>query len=276
MNIQTRLLHLLIITICFSFLPALAFADETDEQTEEVDRAAEYYQEALEAYSSGEFTRSAELLERAFAHDQNLVYKYNQVLAYQGAGEYEEALRVLDIYGDPMRADGRFDDITEIFEELNDAIAERDARLAEEETRRAEMEEKEEPEEIVAPPEPEGPNIVAYSLLGAGGASLAAGLLFSSGILIGDTITRLEDSRTSEGHQDIYGAGEFTRDDDMSRLRTHQTMSIIFLAGGVILGATGGTLLFLDGSGDNEEPGALTFRPTIGVDVAGASISGRF
>lgn len=105
---------LAIITVCFSATPAFAGEEE----------AKEYYSQAKDAYQAGEFAEAADLLERAYAEDPNLIYQYNRVLALQAMEEYEEALRVLDIYGNPMREDGRFDDIAEIRAQLEEAIAE--------------------------------------------------------------------------------------------------------------------------------------------------------
>src|SRR5690606_22327447 len=102
--------------------PTMAFAQDDARA-----RATQFYEQASEAYSQGHFARAIDLLERAFAHDQNLVYKYNQILAHQGLGQYEEALRILDIYAEPMESDGRFDDIMDIRAQLEEAIAEKDA-----------------------------------------------------------------------------------------------------------------------------------------------------
>lgn len=281
MYIRRSLLHFFILLVTLLALaPAIAVADGNSSE-EVVDRAAQYYQEARQAYGDGHFARAAELLERAYAHERNLVYKYNQILAYQGLGDYGEALRILDIYGDPLRDDGRFDDIDELAEELEEAQAARQAREAALADGDGDDENGDDngDDPVEPPPLPDdGPNMLAWSLVGGGGALFAGGLLLSSGLLISSTVERLEGSRTAEEAAQVYGNGTYNRDDDLSTLRTHQTMSIIFLAGGVVLGGTGIGLMLLDGGSDTAgaQSGSLQFQPLLGLDVAGASLSGRF
>ncbi|RDV37884.1 hypothetical protein DV096_12300 [Bradymonadaceae bacterium TMQ3] len=267
-----RRLLALLISASLLATPTMAFAQDDARA-----RATQFYEQASEAYSQGHFARAIDLLERAFAHDQNLVYKYNQILAYQGLGEFEEALRVLDIYAEPMESDGRFDDILEIRAQLEEAIAEKESEVVKapdegETTGETPVE----APAIEVPPEvgePQ-PNILAWSLIGAGGVALAGGALFGSGVLIGDTIERVENSTTPEGRQSTY-TGDLTRDDDLDQLSTHRTLSVAFLAGGVVLGATGATLLLLDKRAQ-DDTSTLSLMPTIGPSHAGATFNLRF
>ncbi|WP_146618433.1 tetratricopeptide repeat protein [Lujinxingia litoralis] len=253
--------------------PTVAFA-----QDDARERATHFYEQASEAYSQGHFERTIDLLERAFAHDQNLVYKYNQILAYQGLGKFEEALRVLDIYAEPMEADGRFDDILEIRANLEEAIAEKQSEVVKapdegETTGETPVE----APAMEAPPEVDdaGSNVLAWSLIGTGGAALAAGALLGSGVLIGDTIERLENSTTPETYQQVY-SGEFSREDDLSMVKTHNGITIGLLIGGVVLGAAGSTLLFLDQRTDRDDSATLSISPAAGPGFAGASLRGQF
>ena len=115
-------------------LPATAVAQATDAEAEvqaeqerpdydPAARAADYYEQAAQAYAEGNFERAAELLHRAFAHEPNLIYKYNEILALLGSGDYQSALDILDTYREPLAADGRFDDVDELEEELLEAQA---------------------------------------------------------------------------------------------------------------------------------------------------------
>ncbi|RAL23129.1 hypothetical protein DL240_09615 [Lujinxingia litoralis] len=258
-----RLLALLL-TTSLLFAPTAAFA-----QDDAHERATAFYQEASEAYSQGRFGRAVDLLEQAFAHDPNLIYRYNQILAYQGMGKLDEALRMLDIYAETMAQDGRFEDLPELRGQLEAAIAERDAA--------PEATPAPAPAPLAAPPEAAEPasNVMAWSLVGAGGVALAASALFGSGLLIDDTLERLEVSRTEGTAHPVY-AGAQSRNDDVSQLRTHQTLTVAFLAGGVALGAAGATMLFLNPRASEPDAGALHIAPMFTGRSAGAILGGRF
>lgn len=268
-----RRLLALLISASLLGTPTMAFAQDDARA-----RATQFYEQASEAYSQGHFARAIDLLERAFAHDQNLVYKYNQILAYQGLGEYEEALRILDIYAEPMESDGRFDDIMEIRAQLEEAIAEKDAAVVEAPKGGENTEETPvEAPAIEAPPEVEDaqPNVLAWSLIGAGGVALAGGALVGSGLLIGDTIERVENSTTPETYQQVY-AGEFNREDDLNTVQTHKNITAGLLIGGVVLGAAGTTLLVLAPRADRDDSATLSISPAAGPGFAGASLRGQF
>jgi len=80
-----------------------------------------FYQQALQAYQAGEYHKADKLLQRAYAEDPNLMYPYNRIMALEAAGDYEDALEVLEIYRQPMLEDEkeRFDDVVEIEKRLN-------------------------------------------------------------------------------------------------------------------------------------------------------------
>lgn len=264
---------------CFA-VSTTATAETTEERSEEsIQKAAEYYQEAAELYVDGQFDRAAELLDLAFSHDPDLIYRYNQILSYQGLGDYERALEMLAEYEEAMKEDERFDDIGEIRGELESAIA---AIEEEEAARRAEREEKEGLEAIGLPPgdkkEEESSNTLGWALVGTGGATVAGGLFFSSGFLVRDRIDRLEQTRTPTDAQEIYGDSPYNRLDDLDTIRTHQQLTIAFLAGGVVLTSAGSFLLWRNRGEDTAPANAssLHLQPSIGADGAGAQIIGRF
>lgn len=264
-------------------LPALAVAQDGDDESGDIDsadeqpaydpaeRAAEYYEEAARAYSDGNFERAAELLGRAYAHEPNLIYKYNEILAHLGMGDYEQALRMLDTFEEPMRADGRFDDLDEIRDELEEAVA-----ASEDDDTAVDVAQPDELEPDDGAPR-EGPNLLAWSLVGGGGALFTGGLVVASGLLIGDTIDRLEGATTPEGYQEIYGDGTYDYDQDSGTLRTHQIVATVLLSAGIVTAATGGTLLWLDSSdSDSSQAYRLQIEPVLDGQLTGLTIRGRF
>lgn len=268
-------------------IPMPAFAD--------ADRAAQYYEEATQAYQEGDLRKAADLLERAYAEDPDLVYQYNRILALEGLEDYDEALRVLEIFEEPMKRDEkkRFGDIAEIRERLVKAKKLADARKDEsKDTKDPKEEPKERPEpgELEDPGEkpkqPEsGPNILAWTLLGTGVVSATVGGLFAGAIFAGDAadnVSCVSDStggadpvpprQAADALQQCYpSAGEYraaydayTADQDT--LSSHQILSIVFLSAGAALATTGIVLLITD----SEDGGSASLSPYIGSDSAGA------
>lgn len=264
------------VATCVASAPAVA--QTLSEELEGEERAAQFYQQASDAYGVGDYGRAAELLERAFAYDQNLVYKYNQILAIQGQGDYQEALRILDIYGDPLRMDGRFDDLDELKEELDEALQARQAKEAAQASAQAKEDGAVEPPPSPPPALPgQRSQILGWSLIGTGSAALATGVVFSTGVLISDATERLEGSRTPEDREAVYGDGIFNRDEDLATLKTHKILTVALLAGGAAVAGVGGVILFTPPRGDNASHSAtLNLAPMLSPDVAGASINGWF
>ena len=259
--------------------PAQAQQQEATEEAEQpgydpAARAAEHYEEAAQAYGEGNFERAAELLQRAFAHDPNLIYKYNEILALMGMGDYEQALRLLDTFGEPMEADGRFTDLDELEAELKEAIA------AAETDGEDEAPEEEEPLVVEQPPELEpqeevadSPNILAWTLVGTGAALLGGGGFVASGILIADEMERLN-QYTSVEYED---SDEFSHEADVSVLNTHRIISVVLLSAGFAATATGvGLLLFDRGDANPQAREGLQLTPMADGQNLGASLSGRF
>ncbi len=255
--------------------PASVFADE--EQSEDSrQQAAEYYQEAAELYGQGQFERAAELLGLAYSHDPNLIYRYNQILAYQGLGEYERALELLSEYEEAMVQEERFDDIGEIRGELEEAIAAiEEERAAERRAQKGEVIAISLHDEV---DDPESSSTLGWALVGTGGATLAGGLFVSSGVLIGDQIDRIERSTTAPDEREVYADSPYSRPDDLTTLRRHQQLTLALVAGGTVLTSAGSFLLWRNRSDDTdlEESSSIWLEPSIGIDRAGARIVGRF
>lgn len=256
------------------------------------DEAAEYYEEASKAYDAGKFDRAADLLERAYAEESNLIYQYNRVLALQAMGEYKEALNVLDVYENPMREDGRFEDVKEIRAEIEEARQNEVAGRKQEETAPRDIaQEEDEPKDSDAldeAPEEDGPNILAWSLVGTGVVGLGMSGLFGSTLLISDVADRkdcMQPDNTFEAscyEEDGFSSAEEQRDqfnEDRDTWETHQTLTWVFLGVGSAALIGGGVLLItdmLDADETQQSPesaGAeVGLSPYVGADGAGGSL----
>lgn len=259
--------------------PAVAFAGPEE--------AAEYYKQASEAYESGEYARAADLLERAYAEDPNLIYQYNRVLALQALGRYDEALKLLDLYENPMMEDGRFNDIKEIRAEIEQAKAEQEAEAAaatvgpkaataggvDPDAAAGSLDD---PAVTVTKTEPAGdePNYLGWSLVGGGALLMGTGALFGSGLLLGDVADRRDCLETSS-RAECYG--EFSDpqqqyNDDKDTWETHQTLTLVFLGVGAATAIGGGVVLFLDDGGDDAQATRLELTPYATGDGGGGAV----
>ena len=258
----------ILVALAAMILLPLATAQAEPDPTDEVDDqalAVEFYEQASQAYGAGEFDRAAEYLGRAFDHDPDLIYRYNQILALYGLGDYETALALLDEHKEAMIDDERFDDVDDLRLELEESLAElRELEAQREQERAAEQEVQPLPQESVE----ESSNTLAWAMLGTGGASLAAGLFFGSGVLLSQHIDRIEASRTPEGEQEVYSGITFERQDDLDILRSHQILTATFLTAGALLGGTGAFLLW---RGRSSEAG-LEDGPALGLHLTPGSV----
>lgn len=230
--------------------------------------AKEYYSQAKDAYQAGDFSKAADLLERAYAEDPNLIYQYNRILALQGMEKYNEALRVMDIYENPMKKDGRFDDVAEIRAQIEAALAKKsesddttaDDPAPDEQDSDEQQEEKQALEEPGAT-EPPPPNtasrdrIIGWSFVGAGIVAAAAGSPF------------------------------YTRNpDDLSadKVSSYRTISIITLSSAVVLSGVGAYFLYRGYSSDtvpSQSAGRandVLLTPYVAGDGGGGALILRF
>ncbi|MFP4598468.1 MAG: tetratricopeptide repeat protein [Persicimonas sp.] len=271
------------------------------------DEADAYYEEASEAYQNGEYARASDLLERAYAEDPNLIYQYNRILALQAMGKHKQALKVLDIYENPMREDGRFDDIVEIREEIAEArqkesagetpkdtepreiARDEDAESSGEDPQDGDPQDEDQTADVDTPDEPvepadKGPSIPGWSLVGGGAASLAMAGLFGSTLLISDVADRRDCLEPAGGFDpNCYEADGINGNDeqraqfadDQNTWQTHQTLTWVFAGVGIAALAGGGYVLYSDGFFTENEPDAtasgseLSVTPYVGADGAG-------
>ena len=109
---KTSCLPALFTALLLCLLPATAMADTAN--------ALKFYEQAKQAYGAGNYRDAADLLERAYAEDPDLIYQYNRIRALEANRDYEQALKVLNIYKGPMMRDKdkRFEDVEQIEQEV--------------------------------------------------------------------------------------------------------------------------------------------------------------
>ena len=258
------------LALTLAVLPGTAFAGPEE--------AKEYYEQAKQAYQEGELARAAELLERAYAEDPNLVYQYNRILALQGMGKHAEALRVLDIYENPMKEDGRFNDISQIRTELEKSLAEKKAEEKGDDGEDAkngkngkQSDETDDGPDGRDEMKADGPgdeksdpkkkdsssDILAWSLIGGGGATIVTGGLMSTGLFIPNVIDRAQCTQNyplTECYDNAADEAEARelRDADRQTVKTHRTIAVVLMGVGAAA-AAGGTYLLLRKSPSKSE-----------------------
>lgn len=247
----------LAIAMVMTLSSTVAFAGKTE--------AAEFYKQAQTAYQNNDYKKAADLLEKAFAQDPDLIYMYNRILALKASGQPEEALRLFKIYNDPMSKDAnkRFslDELKQINASLESAVAEKKAL----EEKKQEEQKKQEDKSVKPPPQPKESdvNILGWSLIGGGSLLLVTGILFGIG----------------EGGPFQPDPGDFPlgKDDDgfESVLNRNKIVTIVGYAGGLLL-IGGGVLTFFMGGDDKKEAKTSTLMPYVGPDGGGAVWQFRF
>ena len=237
--------------------------------------AITFYEQAQQAYEQGDFQRAADLLERAFAEDPNLIYQYNRILALQAAGQHEEALRLLNIYENRMRSDEekRFDDIAQIKTKIERAIEDKKAATTPKDpvvkdpvVKDPVVKDPALDDPNQAKPQEGSSNVLAWALIGTGGVALGAGLLFSTGALLPDE--KLPSGAPNPDYNDA--------------LSTQKTLAAVTLIGGALLAGGGVALLLLsDDAPAQEDAGkpadtSWRFSPVLAPGHAGAMLHGSF
>lgn len=261
------------------------------------EKAAEYYQQASAAYQRGELQEAADLLERAYAEDPDLVYQYNRVLALEGLKKFDEALRLLNIYGDPMSRDTaqRFTDVEAIRKRLVEGSElqkklDEEQKLKEQQEREREQEEKNKQTPVEPAPAESSTPWLAVGLIAGGGLALGVGALFGSGALVSQ---ELDDTQCVKDNLDLgnvgdsvfancsyadqgdFAAKKSAYDTDVDAIESQQNLALIFLGAGAVLAVSGVVVWALD---DGDETPAATARvaPWVGGDGAGATLNVRF
>lgn len=284
--LRIRLLSLCVAG-CLTIPSTLAFA------AGDTQAAQKYYRQASQAYQQGDYAKAVDLLERAYAYDADLMYKYNEILALKAMGKYDQALKILDVYEDPLLKDAknRFSDIKELHAEIARDKAAADAAQAKPETKASQVPTKpvmpsEQPEIAGNSPTPADSDytVLGWSLVGVGAAGLAAAGLFGSTVFVGDVADRrscAQDSSVNQCYSD-FDDPKAQYEDDRDAWSTNQTLTWVSLGVGVAAAVGGGVILYLD---DNEAPeptagsgdaAALRVVPYINGDGAGGVLNLSF
>jgi len=265
-------------------------------------KAAEYYQSASTAYQNGDYMKSADLLERAYAEDPNLIYQYNRILALQAAGKYDRAMRVLEVYAGPMKEDAkkRFEDVPQIRAQLEKQIAEKKKADAEKTDEKQNDHENQEetaqnhnqndnqndnqnhdtgnPDttkgDVTAHTGGGGSHLLPVVLIGSGVALGAAAGVFGSGVLIQYKLDQadvcgkngFDDPNCYPDEPDKEAAYDY----DQKVIKQHRILTIAFGAAGLAAAVTG-VLLWVMAPEDDVPDAAKTglvltpwFSPTAG------------
>ncbi|MFB6263624.1 MAG: hypothetical protein ABEL76_08385 [Bradymonadaceae bacterium] len=240
-----------------------------------VEEARDYSRRAQKLYQQEEYEKAASLLLKAYREEPNLTYQYNRIRALEGAEQYTKALEVLKKYEEAMlEADG-YDELPELKKSLR-ARAEKKKRGKETSPRETgERKQWREQKAAASSSADEGGSgssarqrdagtgskrTLGWSLLGAGGASLAAGTLFATGLLL---------PGSTQGS---------TYSGSASTLKTHKIAAGTLLGLGAAAAAAGTYFAFVapDGASTSPNEKAVSFYPRIGPSSAGAGIRLRF
>ena len=224
--------------------PVLA-QEARDEAESPEDRAYALFQESVQKYREGRFEEAAALLEEANRLDPDPILVYNLARAYEGMGDFDEAVSAYEQY----------------LREAPDA-ADRGAVEARVETLNRQLRER---RELLSQSRANGESggeggigPAPLFLLGLGGAAVGVGVVF--GVL------------SNRAHQDAIDAPDFTSayasQEDSRELATGA--NVAFAVGGVAL-LVGTAWLVLDWIGD--DPDEPRIDGSLGPDGAGLSVA---
>lgn len=232
------------------------------------DKAIEFYEQAQVAYGNKNYKEAADLLEKAFAQEPDLIYMYNRILALRAAGDPTESLRLLNLYEDPMIGDKQKRFSAPELAQVRQAL-ESEAKKATKPDPKPDPVVTPDPDATVVVKDPDSgdgtvkdpgsvttntpSNTVPYVLWGLGGASLVGGVLFGSGALLPSD----ENLNTQQKNDDYNSA-----------LSTQKYLTGGLLGVGVVLGVVG-VVLYDSGGSDAT---SVRLAPTSN----GARVSVRF
>lgn len=278
----------LVLTLLLVVPPGVAFAG--------AEEAREFFKEAKQAYSEGDYERAASLLEKAYSEEANLTYQYNRIRALEGAGKYDDALEVLKTYEQPMLDAEGFEDVPKLKSSLEKKAEKdpEDSEAADSLREEAESEQTDEDSEETASDDEQTPvaetdtddgattpsggesnrqtmQVLGWGLTGVGVGALTVGSLYGSMLLLPSDIRQ-------KVQQD---QGELSRE-QRSRFNTHRTMAAVFLSAGAATAIGGGVILLTQGGKSNSETSTAasiedpTVAPFVSRDGGGAVIKFRF
>ncbi|GEM_PF-2513236 len=240
---------------CLALLLSSILICSTTLATAGTEEAREYYKEAVKLYNAGKFEESARLLKKAYEEEANLTYQYNRIRALQGAGKYEEALEVLKAYEKPMLDAKGFDDIEQIKADLKEQVAAQKSDAKTEAQAKDSDAEREARETFTPAQEPQArqpdatdpdpgaerspTEIAGWASVGAGAASIGAGTLLASGLLLGFD-PQSEDTTPDTDQLTLP-------QDKYDKLQRQKVASFVTFGVGAAAAITGGVLLLTGG-----------------------------
>lgn len=281
MKRHSRVSNLLsvILALLLAFPSATVFAGE--------DEAREYFKQAKQAYTKGDYERAAELLEKAYSEEPNLTYQYNRIRALEGAGDYEGALEVLNNYEQPMLDAKGFEDITDIKASLQKKVGE-DGQPSDEKTADDLRERKEKKETDEGAAETTGDSddgaaertdasgdsdgtmrLLGWGLTGLGGAAGLTGIAFGSTLLL--------PPETRKAHND---PNTRKTEAQQRQVQTHRIMTVVFGSVGAAGLIAGGTILLTQSPETDDSASTAELEPRVAPfvrgDGGGATLHFRF
>ncbi len=286
---------LLLTTASLTLLPADAVAQEEN-------MALKNYEKAKQAYGAGEFELAAELLQKAYAEDPDLIYQYNRIRALQAMGNYDEALKTIELFRGPMQRDKdqRFTDLDELEAQIKAEKIEfektqqpdvKEPETKDPETKDPDTKDVKDPDEPdVKEPEPPTPTVLdpvkleeerqkkrstGWILLGTGALAVAGTSPFWSASRLRNTEACFGASNVDQ--PECFNESQAQQDFNAAVLK-HRIIGGAGLGVGAILGVTGIIMIIKNRPTDQGDASSsnVTFSPSISRQGAGAQMFIRF
>ncbi len=290
----------LALTLSFCTLAALSVPDLAFAQGSTENMALKNYEKAKVAYTQGDFALAAELLEKAYAEDPDLIYQYNRIRALQAMKSYDEALKTIDLYRGPMSRDPdqRFSDLEELEAQIKAEKQAFDKDNTDKTDKTDNTDTKDQgdqnttdpkdtdktdnadnPDKIIAPPatDPDpgkGKRTAGWVLTGVGLATIAGTSPFWTGLAIqNDPCYGYLDADPSSGNPCLTDIER--RENFDNKVQTHKIVSAVGLGVGSVATITGLVLVLTNGK-PKTESSRIELIPTISKDTSGAMVRFTF
>lgn len=233
------------------------------------ERARRHFEAGRSLYDAGAFDRAGQEFEEAYRLSDRPELLYNIYVAYRDAGDVRKASTALRAYLEQMgesapdrtNLEARLASLDAQVAAMDQAEEAERQRQAEEEARR--MQER----DTAVQPEPEGPSIAPWIVVGVGGAAILAGVV--TGVMALGAVSDIEDNCNGlTGCPASYTELENDRDAARTLVRVTDTL----LIGGTLVLAGGLAWAFL-ASSEEEEP---VVSAGCGADGCAAELRGSF
>lgn len=213
-------------------------------------RAAELFKKSVETYRSGDFNKTIDLLNEAYALEPQSVLLYNLARAHEGIGNNDAAIETYEKF---LAQEPNAKDRGAIEQRLATLRRQRDERLALEKRSTAQPT----PQPVEPPPVERAPHrrsVLPYVVGGVGVAGLAAGAVF--GLMAN---SKRDDAVAAPGQRDAI--------DLEDQAKSRATLSnVSFVVGGVLL-AAGVTWWVLDLGASKKSASVAPVRVGLGAGL---------